>query len=114
MDTQFKIGNHLLDLLTSSRLRSAISGWPQVPHRYIGGWAQDLTRLQLTLVRRWSESAHYLVLAGDDDQTIYSWAGASPEAILEPDIPADHKFFLTQSSRVPRAIHAAAEKLIHQ
>jgi hypothetical protein len=55
-----------------------------------------------------------LVLAGDDDQTIYSWAGASPEGMLLPDIPDDHKCFLTQSQRVPQMIHALAEQLIRR
>ena len=45
---------------------------------------------------------------------IYSFAGATPEAFLDPDIPADHKFVLKQSYRVPRAVHAFAEKLIHR
>jgi superfamily I DNA/RNA helicase len=45
---------------------------------------------------------------------IYSFAGASPEAFLDPDIPADHKFVLKQSYRVPRAIHAFAERLIRK
>lgn len=45
---------------------------------------------------------------------IYGWAGASPGAILDPDIPEDHKVFLKQSVRVPRAVRAVAERLIHQ
>ena len=53
-------------------------------------------------------------MAGDDDQTIYSFTGAQPEAILHPDIPDDHKIILKQSYRVPRAVHALAENTIRQ
>ncbi len=45
---------------------------------------------------------------------IYGWTGASPDAVLDPDIPADHKIILKQSYRVPRAVHAAANRLIRQ
>jgi len=60
------------------------------------------------------ERASYFVLAGDDDQCIFSFAGASPDAILDPDIPDDHKIVLKQSYRVPRAVHQVADGLIHQ
>ena len=53
-------------------------------------------------------------MAGDDDQTIYSFTGATPEAFLDPDIPDDHKIILKQSYRVPRAVHALRGALIHQ
>jgi len=57
---------------------------------YAGPWhpavifadeAQDLNRMQLTLIRKWGECANYFILAGDDDQTIFSFPGASPDAI---------------------------------
>jgi superfamily I DNA/RNA helicase len=51
---------------------------PGKPAVIIADEAQDLNPMQLTLIRKWSKQAEYLVLAGDDDQTIYSWAGASP------------------------------------
>jgi len=75
--------------------------------------AQDLNVMQLRLIRQWGERAEYFILAGDDDQTIYSFAGASPDAILDPQIPDDHTIILTQSQRIPRAIHRLAEDVIH-
>ena len=45
---------------------------------------------------------------------IYGWTGATPDAVLEPDIPEDHKIILKQSYRVPRAIHARAVRWIEQ
>ncbi|MGA8025866.1 MAG: ATP-dependent helicase, partial [Bryobacteraceae bacterium] len=113
--SRYKSSNHLLDFcdLIETSLQN-VSGAPKNPAVVVVDEAQDLNRMQLTLIRKWGERARYLILAGDDDQTIYAWAGASPDAILDPDIPDDHKVFLKQSVRVPRAVHEAAERLIRQ
>jgi superfamily I DNA/RNA helicase len=87
---------------------------PKRPAVIFADEAQDLNRMQLTLIRRWGEHANYFIVAGDDDQTIYSFTGASPDAILGPEIPDDHKIILKQSYRVPRAVHAVANRLIQQ
>lgn len=76
--------------------------------------AQDLNRMQLTLVRKWGRQAKYFVVAADDDQTIYGFTGATPEAVLDPEIPEGHKIILKQSFRVPRAVHARANEFIKQ
>jgi hypothetical protein len=87
---------------------------PKAPAVIFADEAQDLNRMQLTLIRKWGERANYFILGGDDDQTIFSFTGASPDAILDPDIPDDHKIILKQSFRVPRAVHGVADKLIRQ
>lgn len=87
---------------------------PGQPSVIFADEAQDLNRMQLSLVRKWGERARYFILAADDDQTIYSWTGATPDAVLDPEIPEDHKIILKQSYRVPRSVHAMAQKLIHQ
>ena len=74
--------------------------------------AQDLNGMQLKLIRQWGGHADYFILAGDDDQTIYPFPAASPDAILDPAIPGDHTIILTQSERIPRAIHKLAEAFI--
>ncbi|MCW5981977.1 MAG: ATP-dependent helicase [Bryobacteraceae bacterium] len=76
--------------------------------------AQDLSRLQLTLIRKWGGHCDYFIVCGDEDQTIHSFIGATPEAMLEPEIADDHKIILKQSYRVPRAVHAMADKLIRE
>lgn len=76
--------------------------------------AQDLNQMQLNLVRTWGEKSEYYVIAADDDQTIYSWCGATPDGILDPEIPEDHKIFLEQSHRIPQSVHIRATRLIHQ
>ena len=60
--------------------------------------AQDMTVMQMRLIRSWGAHTQYFVLAFDDDQMIYSFTGASPEAILDHDIPADHKIILGKAT----------------
>jgi len=75
---------------------------------------QDFTPLEIALVRKWGERMDRLVIAGDDDQTLFSFKGADPRAFLEPEIPDEHKRFLTQSYRVPRAVQHLAQNWIEQ
>jgi len=87
---------------------------PKNPAVIFADEAQDLNPMQLSLVRRWGENAEYFVIAADDDQTIYGWCGATPDAVLDPPIPEDHKIILARSHRIPRSVHIRANKLIHQ
>jgi len=73
---------------------------------------QDFTPLELALVRHWGKGMETLVLAGDDDQVLYGFKGATPDAFLDPPLPPDRVRVLDQSYRVPRAVHAAAEHWI--
>ena len=87
---------------------------PNAPAVIFADEAQDLNRMQLTLIRKWGERANYFILGGDDDQCIYAFAGASPDAILDPDIPDSHKIILKQSYRLPVSVHQLADTLIRQ
>jgi len=111
----YKRANGLLDFtdLIENVPRDAALA-PGNPAVIFADEAQDLNRMQLSLIRKWGERAEYFILAGDDDQTIYSFAGASPDAILDPDIPDDQKIVLKQSYRVPEAVHELANRLIHR
>lgn len=91
-----------------------IAAAPKRPAVIFADEAQDLNRMQLALIRKWGRHCNYFIVCGDEDQTIYSFSGASPDAMLDPDIPDDHKIILKQSYRVPRAVHAAADKFIRQ
>lgn len=75
---------------------------------------QDLSHLQLQLVRQWGQNAEYLVIAGDDDQTIYGFAGAAPEVLLEHSIPERFRHVLKQSYRVPRVVHGLSQAWIER
>ena len=112
---QYKAANGLLDFCDLiERCLLDVRVAPKLPSVIFADEAQDLNRMQLSLIRRWGQHTDYFIVAGDDDQTIYSFTGASPDAILGSEIPEDHKIILKQSYRVPRAVHGAADRLIHQ
>ncbi len=96
------------------RARRDLLSAPGNPAVLVVDEAQDLNRMQLALIRNWSRNAEYLVLAGDDDQAIYTWAGVTSDAFLEPMIPDDHTIFLTDSRRIPTTVHQLAETLIRR
>lgn len=75
---------------------------------------QDFTPLELALIRRWSKHMERVILAGDDDQCIYAFKGATPDAFLDPPVPDTDKFVLAQSYRVPRAVHKAAQAWVER
>jgi DNA helicase-2/ATP-dependent DNA helicase PcrA len=91
-----------------------IAAAPKRPVVIFADEAQDLNRMQLALIRKWGRHCNYFIVCGDEDQTIYSFSGASPDAMLDPDIPDDHKIILKQSYRVPRSVHGLADKFIRQ
>ena len=71
--------------------------------------AQDLSRLQWRLVEQLALRAQRCFLAGDDDQAVYTWAGADVASFL--GFTGDVKV-LDQSYRVPSKIHALANRVV--
>ena len=71
--------------------------------------AQDLSRLQWRLVEQLALRAQRCFLAGDDDQAVYTWAGADVASFL--GFTGDVKV-LDQSYRVPAKIHALANQVV--
>lgn len=71
--------------------------------------AQDLSRLQWAALHRLAVNAQRMYIAGDDDQAIYTWAGADPSGFIEH--PGDVRI-LAQSFRVPGAVHGVAGSLV--
>jgi DNA helicase-2/ATP-dependent DNA helicase PcrA len=74
--------------------------------------AQDMTKLQLKLIRNWALECKWIILVGDDDQCIFSFTGATPDAFLYPPVDDKKKTILRQSYRVPQEILTRANKLI--
>ena len=75
---------------------------------------QDFTPLEIALVRKWGRRMERLIVAGDDDQCIYSFKGATPDAFLDPPIPEENKYVLSQSYRVPVEVHKRANAWVHR
>lgn len=83
-----------------------------VPH---GNWAaaffdevQDFSALELAYARLIGGGCEHFILAGDPNQCIFSFKGASPDAFLNPTIPKEQIRVLSQSWRVPAAVHKFA------
>jgi DNA helicase II / ATP-dependent DNA helicase PcrA len=110
---QYKKAHHLLDFcdLLEIALRD-IHIAPGNPAVLFADEAQDLTPLQLALIRQWGRHTEYFILAGDDDQLIYPHLGCIPEAMLEPELDASHIKILHRSYRVPKAIEHFATSWI--
>lgn len=67
--------------------------------------AQDLSHLQWRVVEHLAKDARRVVVAGDDDQAIYKWAGAAVEHFVA--LPGEERV-LAQSWRVPPVIQSVA------
>ena len=81
-------------------------GLPEMQTVYVDE-AQDHTPLQLAVLRSWPTER--LVLFGDDDQCLYSWAGAEPEAFYSHGSAIES--VLERSRRVPPPVHAMASRI---
>ena len=72
--------------------------------------AQDLSPVQWKMVDIIRKNSKYVILAGDDDQAIYGWAGADVKKFQ--GIPSKKDIILPQSFRVPRQIQNIANKIL--
>lgn len=71
--------------------------------------AQDLSPLQWKALWAFARGAARVYVAGDDDQAIYEWAGASPAAFIEQKGAIE---VLPQSYRCPQLVTDLARQLI--
>ena len=72
--------------------------------------AQDLSPVQWKMVDIIRQNSKYVILAGDDDQAIYGWAGADVKKFQ--DISTKKDIILPQSYRVPKKVQAIANKIL--
>ena len=70
--------------------------------------AQDLTILQWKVVQKLSQDIDKLYIAGDDDQTIYKWAGADIKTFLKLKGNVE---VLPYSYRLPKKVYDLAIKI---
>lgn len=105
---EFKADNGLMDFtdMLMEFLRSNI----RVPIKTLFvDESQDLSQLQWRVVQRLAENVERLVIAGDDDQAIYRWAGADVDHLIDM---LGKVRVLNQSYRVPRAVQDLANDII--
>ena len=73
--------------------------------------AQDLSPVQWKMYDILKNNSKHVILAGDDDQAIYGWAGADVKRFQNE--PAKD-IVLPQSYRVPQQIQSIADKILSQ
>jgi superfamily I DNA/RNA helicase len=105
-----------LILRTAELLREA-----QVVKRIAARWDcvlvdefQDLNPVQYAVIRDIGRDHRHVFAVGDDEQSIYSWAGADPRVFLNfmNDFSLQHHVQLRENRRCPRAIVSRARRLI--
>jgi len=72
---------------------------------------QDLYPLAFRVLQKHMKNFNTVILAGDDDQTIFSFTGAKPEYFLNLE---GYEVVLEQSYRLPRKIYEYAIKIINK
>jgi len=71
--------------------------------------AQDLSPIQWKMFDILKKNSKHVILAGDDDQAIYGWAGADVKRFQQE--PAK-EIVLPQSYRVPKMVQHIADKIL--
>ena len=71
--------------------------------------AQDLSPLQWDIAHVLEGKSKKMYVAGDDDQAIYRWSGADVEYFQSLDSGSE---VLEQSYRIPRQVHALAQRIV--
>lgn len=105
---QYKRDHRLLDY-TDMLERFAAQDWGPELDLLLLDEAQDQSELQWRVVRKLARRARRCVVAGDDDQAIFSWAGAATEFFVS--MPGQVRV-LGQSHRVPVAVQGVAHEII--
>jgi DNA helicase-2/ATP-dependent DNA helicase PcrA len=75
---------------------------------------QDLNPVQYRVVHALARAHHHVFAVGDDDQSIYSWAGADPAVFRHfvNDFGITSKIHLGENHRCPADVFALARKLV--
>jgi DNA helicase-2/ATP-dependent DNA helicase PcrA len=110
----WKTANDLYDFSDMIELSLLdVDKMPNNPAVIIADEAQDFAPLELSLLKKWSEPAEIVNYIGDPDQILYTFKGVDPNAFKNL---TDNSFrqVLSQSYRVPEAVHKLAVKWVGQ
>jgi superfamily I DNA/RNA helicase/DNA polymerase III epsilon subunit-like protein len=112
---------HLVDFDQLVLKTADLLGEPQVVRRIAARWDcilvdefQDLNPVQYAVIRDIGREHRHIFAVGDDEQSIYSWAGADPRVFVHfmNDFSIGRHVQLRENRRCPRAIVTRARKLI--
>lgn len=72
--------------------------------------AQDITALQWKVIDKAFSKAEKLIIAGDENQSIYSYSGARPDFLIDlaKRFPVEH---LSVSYRIPQSVYRLAKSI---
>jgi superfamily I DNA/RNA helicase len=75
---------------------------------------QDLNRKQYAVIRAMAREHRSVFAVGDDEQSIYSWAGADPKVFTEfaNHFDVTRPVYLQENHRCPRHVFALARRLM--
>jgi len=105
---QYKTDQHLMDY--TDMLEGFVEGpWAPSLEVLFVDEAQDLSMLQWRVVHRLAQGARRVLVAGDDDQAIYHWAGAATEYFVS--LPGRERV-LGQSYRCPRLVQNLSSDVV--
>jgi DNA helicase-2/ATP-dependent DNA helicase PcrA len=105
---EFKEERNLLDYTDMLLEFTRIAEKPRLDVLFVDE-AQDLSRAQWEVVRALARTCRRVVVAGDDDQAIYRWAGADVDHFVNM---VGQVTVLDQSWRVPAEVRAIAARPI--
>lgn len=101
---QYKQKHNLLDFTDILERYFAAGSVPKLKALFVDE-AQDLSKLQWAVIHKIAENVGEIYAAGDDDQAIYRWAGASVDDFARL---RGQQRVLERSFRVPDAVHNLA------
>lgn len=107
---KYKVSGGLVDY-TDMLMRFCDQPWSPDLDVVIVDEAQDLSPLQWRVVWKLAQNARRLVIAGDDDQAIYRWAGAAVDYFIDLK---GKSYVLGQSHRVPVVVQRVANRQINR
>jgi len=93
------------DMLERVKERSLLPG---VDHLVIDEF-QDITKLQYDVYEEWKPHVENILIAGDDDQVVYSWQGADPQLLLQE---GGENVILDTSYRLPSKILRVVQRAV--
>ncbi len=105
---QYKIDTGLLDYTDMLQHFSASEWTPNLEELYVDE-AQDLSLLQWQVVEKLASTTKRVVVAGDDDQAIYRWAGAAVEHFVNMQ---GQSSVLGRSYRCPPEVQSLSSEII--
>lgn len=112
---EWKADNQLIDFTDMIEIAwRDIEIMPGAPSVIVCDEAQDFSLLEIAVLIKWAAKAEVINWIGDPDQILYEFKGVAPSAFKTLIERADQLTVLSQSFRVPAAVHSVAMEWINR